>query len=183
MDILAEFGYSLNVASLELAQSRKDLDRLENLRERIEESLPFVSLTSEAARRELLIAPVLIDILHYTHARLSIEYLLKVSEQLKGSLDYYLRTDQNLLIVEAKNEDLTRGFTQLAVELIAIREWSDSDAPILTGAVSTGYIWQFAQLHRDSKQIVQDVDLYRVPADLEALLRILVKILKPEDEN
>jgi hypothetical protein len=29
------------------------------------------------------------------------------------------------------------------------------------------------------KEVTQDLDRYRVPADLEALLRILVKILEP----
>lgn len=56
-DILAEFGYTLKRSLLSLPQSTADLDRLENLKTRIEESLPYISLTSEAARRELLIAP------------------------------------------------------------------------------------------------------------------------------
>lgn len=57
-DILAEFGYTLQRSILTLPQSTAPLDRLGNLKARIEESLPYISLTSEAARRELLIAPV-----------------------------------------------------------------------------------------------------------------------------
>lgn len=46
-----------------------------------------------------------------------------------------------------------------------------------------GNIWQFGVLHRQSKQVVQDINLYCVPADLEDLLRILVAILEKSSEN
>ena len=49
-------------------------------------------------------------------------YFLKVSEQLKGELDYFLRTQTQFLVIEAKNADLQRGFTQLGVELIAVEQ-------------------------------------------------------------
>jgi hypothetical protein len=177
-DILAEFGYTLQRSLLSLPQSTADLDRLDDLKTRIRESLPYISLTSEAARRELLIAPLLLDIVHYTRAQLRIEYPLTVTEQLKGSLDYYLYSVGKLLVIEAKNADIAKGFTQLAVELIALDKWTDSDQPILQGAVSTGDIWQFGILHRSEKQIQQGLSLYRVPDDLENLIRILVKILE-----
>jgi hypothetical protein len=178
-DILAEFGYVLKRSPLSLPQSTATLDRIDNLKSRIEESLPYISLTSEAARQELLIAPLLLDVVHYTHAQLRIEYPLTVTEQLKCSLDYYLYSVGNLLVIEAKNADLARGFTQLAVELIALDQWVDSEQANLQGAVSTGDIWQFGILHRQQKQIVQALTLYRVPDDLESLIRILVKILEP----
>ncbi|MBF2003452.1 MAG: hypothetical protein IGS50_04595 [Synechococcales cyanobacterium C42_A2020_086] len=178
-DILAEFGYTLERALLSLPQSTATLDRLDDLKTRIQESLPYISLTSEAARRELLIAPILLDVVHYTRAQLRIEYPLIVTEQLKGSLDYYLYSVGKLLVVEAKNADLAKGFTQLAVELIALDQWITNQQPILQGAVSTGDIWQFGILHREQKQIQQVLTLYRVPDDLESLVRILVKILEP----
>jgi hypothetical protein len=178
-DILAEFGYTLQRSMLTLPQSTAHLDRLDNLKTRIQESLPYISLTSEAARRELLIAPLLLEVVHYTRAQLRIEYPLTVTEQLKGSLDYYLYSVGKLLVIEAKNADLAKGFTQLAVELIALDKWTESDQPILQGAVSTGDIWQFGILHRERRQIQQGLTLYRVPDDLESLIRILIKILEP----
>ena len=177
-DILAEFNYSLKRTSLNLEQSTRELDRLTQLKSRITDSLPYISLTSEAARRELLIAPILLDLIYYTQAQLRIEYPLTVTEQLKGSLDYYLYTENKLLVVEAKNADLARGFTQLAVELIALDLWTDSNELTLKGAVSTGDIWQFGILQRELKQITQDINLYRVPADLEELMKILTAILQ-----
>ncbi len=176
-DILAYFGVSLQRRSLQLPRYSGELDRLTDLKARIEESLPRLSLTSEMARREFLIAPVLTDVLHYTNATLNVEYPVSVSNQLKGSLDYLLQNNQTFLVIEAKNEDLERGFVQLAIELIALDQWIESDQPILQGAISTGNIWQFGQFDRQACAVTQDIDLYRVPADLADLLQILVKIL------
>lgn len=80
-------------------------------------------------------------------------------------------------MIEAKNENLERGFVQLAIELIALDQWIESDQPVLQGAISTGNIWQFGQFDRQSRQVTQDLNLYRVPADLEDLLRVLVSAL------
>jgi hypothetical protein len=179
-DILAYFGVSLQRQSLQLPQYSGTLDRFTELKSRIEESLPRLSLTSEMARREFLIAPVLTDVLHYTQATLNIEYPVNVSNQLKGYLDYLLQNQQTFLVIEAKNEDLERGFVQLAIELIALDQWIESDQPILYGAISTGNIWQFGRFDRQTRAITQDLDLYRVPADLNDLLRILVNILEPQ---
>jgi hypothetical protein len=178
-DILAYFNVVLQRQSLTLPHYSGTLDRLRDLKARIEESLPRLSLTSEMARREFLIAPVLTDILHYTQATLNVEYPVAVSNQLKGSLDYLLQNHQIFLVIEAKNEDLERGFVQLAVELIALDQWIESAQDILYGAISTGNIWQFGQLNRQTREVTQDLNLYRVPADLEELLRVLVKILAP----
>ncbi|MBE9136760.1 hypothetical protein IQ254_06005 [Nodosilinea sp. LEGE 07088] len=178
-DILAHFGVSLQRQSLTLPRYAGPLNRLSDLKMRIEESLPRLSLTSEMARREFLIAPVLTDVLHYTAATLNVEYPVAVSNQLKGSLDYLLQNGTTFLVVEAKNEDLERGFVQLAIALIALEQWIESDQSILQGAISTGNIWQFGQFDRHSRQVTQDLDLYRVPADLEDLLRVLVNILEP----
>jgi hypothetical protein len=179
-DILAYFGVSLQRRSLKLPQYAGDLDRLIDLKSRIEESLPRLSLTSEMARREFLIAPILTDLLHYTQATLNVEYPVAVSNQLKGSLDYLLQNKQTFLVIEAKNEDLERGFVQLAIELIALDQWIESDQLIIHGAISTGNIWQFGQFDRQSRSITQDLDLYRVPTDLSDLLRILVDILESQ---
>ena len=178
-DILAYFGVSFQRRSLTLPHYVGPLDRLNQLKARIEESLPRLSLTSEMARREFLIAPVLTDVLHYTQARLDVEYPVAVSSQLKGSLDYLLQNDQTFLVVEAKNEDLERGFVQLAIEMIALDQWIESEQPILKGAISTGNIWQFGQFDRRSREVTQDLDLYRVPADLDELLRVVVRCLEP----
>ncbi len=177
-DILAELGCTLKRLPLDLVPFNEELD-YSPLKHRIEQSLTHVDLTSEAARREVVIAPILLELCNYTHAKLKIEYPIVANEQLKGTLDYYVQSKCGLLVVEAKQGDMTRGFTQLAVELIALDQWTTLETPILYGAVTTGDVWRFGWFCRAQKQIVQDIILYRVPTDLENLLRILIGVLSP----
>ncbi|NEQ70827.1 MAG: hypothetical protein F6K21_36125 [Symploca sp. SIO2D2] len=65
-DLVSEFGYNLVRTRLNLPQYDGELDRLEELRSRIEEVLPYVSLVSETSRREVLISQVVLDIVHYS---------------------------------------------------------------------------------------------------------------------
>ncbi len=181
-DILRELGANLTKANLNMpvaSLAEIELRRVQNLRERLEEAILRVSLTSEAARREVLIAPILLEVAHITEANINIEYPIEVNRYLRGDLDYYLQSQHNILVVEAKQADLTRGFTQLAVELIALDRWIESDDPLLFGAVTTGDIWQFGSFDRQSQRVTQDLILYRVPTDLDILISILVKILLP----
>ncbi len=176
-DIVADFGYSLTRKRLELPVYDGELGRLQELSDRINEILPFVNLTTEIARREILISRVVTEVVHYTQAQLRIEYPLKVSEQLQGSLDYLLRTDNQMIIVEAKKEDLTNGFKQLSAEMIALDQWMESEQTQLIGALTTGVLWQFSLLDRKDKRIYQGLENYRVPEDLDVLMRILVQSL------
>jgi hypothetical protein len=175
-EILAELGYALSRASLELPRTNRQLERVAELRQRINESLPLVSLSSETARRETLVAPVLLEVARYCQCQMRIEYPLSVNNWLKGNLDYFLKLNPGLLVVEAKNDDLTRGFTQLAVELIAISEVEEGD--VFYGAVTIGDAWRFGRLEKTKQQIFQDISLYRIPNDLEDLMNILVGILE-----
>jgi len=49
-DIVAEFGFSLQRSSLDLPLSNTNFDQLTELKNSIQRRLPYVSLTSEAAR-------------------------------------------------------------------------------------------------------------------------------------
>ncbi|MDJ0515977.1 MAG: hypothetical protein QNJ74_06810 [Trichodesmium sp. MO_231.B1] len=176
-DILAEFDYNFQRARLSLPTSNRQLERLSELRQRIEETLPLVSLSSEAARREILIAPVLLEVARYCQCQLRIEYPLNVNERLKGSLDYFLQSNYQLLVIEAKHEDMTRGFTQLAVELIALSEW-EPEQDLIFGCVTMGELWIFGILDKKQRLIQQNIDSLRVPGDVEVLVDVLVGILE-----
>ncbi|NEN92614.1 MAG: hypothetical protein F6K48_28425 [Okeania sp. SIO3H1] len=135
-NILSYFGYGYESRSLSLPQTHRQLERLDNLKQRLQEILPYVSLTSEMARREFLIAPVLMELIHYTQVKIKVGYSLKINEQLKGELDYFLQTKTQFLVIEAKNADLQKGFTQLAVELIAVEKAEFANYSLLYGVVS-----------------------------------------------
>ncbi len=178
-DIVAHFGYTFAVKPCDVPHSKLDSDDLAAMKRRMEEDLPFVSLTNETARREFLIAPVLLEAVHRTHARIQVEIPLEVDDQLKGTLDYLLRAPRGqLLVVEAKQGDLQRGFNQLAVELIALdRGMGENQLETLWGAASIGDVWRFGFLERKPKHVTQDLHLYVVPDNLEKILGVLVAAL------
>lgn len=175
-EILAELDYSLVKSRLSLPKTTKALEGLWGIQDKLEDILPFVNLSNETARREILVSPILLEIVHYCHCQLRIEYPLKVNDWLKGSLDYLLRSTNDLLVIEAKNDDLTRGFTQLAVELIALAEVEENN--IFYGAVTMGDVWRFGKLNKTEKQITQDINLFKIPYDLKDLGEVLVGILE-----
>ena len=177
-ELSAYFGYTFQRKRLNLPHYSGSIDRLEELRSRIEAVIPYVSLTSGTSRREVLISQVVLEIVQMTKAQLRIEYPIKVTEQLQGYLDYLLQSQNEILVIEAKREDMDYGFSQLVAEMIALDQWDRSPAqPILIGVVTTGQIWRFGVLDRAKKNIEQGLDSYRVPEDLEAVLRILIHAL------
>jgi hypothetical protein len=179
-EVLAYFGYAFARENYAFRRSPLALERLADLCFRLNENTQHTSFSSEMARREFLIAPVLTELIVYTHSRLRVEYALNVTDKLKGSLDYLLQGKQHLLVIEAKNADLELGFKQLAMELVALDQWIDEPVAELHGAVSIGTVWQFGVLRRKEKQVIQDVNLFRVPADVEDLLRVMIAVLQGE---
>jgi len=111
------------------------------------------------------------------------EYSLSVNQWLKGNLDYYIETadHRRMLVIEAKQSDLTRGFTQLAPELAALDLRSSTQGNMLYGAVTTGDLCRFGQLDRSLKVITEDTIVYRVPDKLAQILEILAGVLKKAD--
>jgi hypothetical protein len=174
-DIVAEFGYGYQLTKLSLPRNTLT-GTLARLQDTFYKKLPHISLTSEAAKREMLVAPILLELLDYIDMEIDIEYPLYVDERLHGNLDYFIHSSQDVLIVEAKQADLERGFSQLAVELIAMARYRDEQCERLYGAVTVGDMWRFGML--DGKRIVKDIDSFRIPLDLDALFQVFLGILQ-----
>jgi hypothetical protein len=178
-DLAREFGYSFTRSQLGLPKYSGAIDRLADLRFRIDSLLPYVSLSSETSRREVLISQILFEVVQVTKAQLKIEYPIKVTDQLQGYLDYLLQNDREIIVIEAKKQDLDYGMTQLFAEMIALDQWDRSpDQPKLLGSVTTGKIWEFAMLDRETKHFTQGLQSYRAPDDLEDIVRILIQALQ-----
>jgi hypothetical protein len=176
-EILAEFGYTLKQARLQLPKTSRSLDGLQELQQGLEAILPYVQLTSETAKREILVAPILTRVAIICQQVLRIEYSLKVNNFLQGNLDYLIRSNHSLIVIEAKRDDLTRGFTQLATEMIALA-MTEEPPTVIYGAVTIGNLWIFGLLDSDTFTITQDITSYAVPDDLDTLIKILVGILE-----
>jgi hypothetical protein len=89
-DILQELGASLQRSPLTLPKISAIPDQfdLAGLQKRLEQAIVRVSLTSEAARREALVAPVLLEIATLTDASINIEYpiMARLRQAISGSL-------------------------------------------------------------------------------------------------
>ncbi len=183
-DILKELDATYRQAPLDLPISPLGtIPNIEELSHRIDRTRQQVSLESEMARREVLIAPILLEVATSINARVNIEYSIDVNQYLKGELDYYLESNDQLLVVEAKKSDLSRGLVQLAAELIALDQWSDRTNPFLYGAVTTGDSWIFGCFDRVGRVITQALKIYRVPEDLAHLVLLLAGILTKADHS
>lgn len=174
--ILREFGYRFTTDFLDMPKTKQSLASFDRLKQEIQASLKLTLLSSEAARREVIIAPILLAVARFCHCQIRLEYSLHVNQWLKGNLDYLLQSLRYFLVVEAKNEDLSRGFTQLATEMIALAQAEEQQ--IVYGAVTIGDGWRFGKLDQGVQLITQDILLYSVPTQLEQLLAILIGILE-----
>jgi hypothetical protein len=179
-DILADLGCQLIRQPLSLPQAEWNIH---DLKQKITSYLPYISLTSEDARKQSLVAPVLLELATTLQTTLEIEYPIVINQYLKGEMDYFLQKNNCLLVIEAKQSDLTHGFVQLAAELIGLNLWlakrkgKEHWNKPLTGAVTTGDIWQFGIYDPSAQTVLQDTILYRLPTDLEAIAQILRGIL------
>lgn len=175
--IIAELGYQYQLTKLTLPKTPASHSLLK-LQTMFYEKLPFISLTSETARREMMVAPILLELLDEIKVKIDIEYPIYVNEYLKGNLDYWIHSTGQFLIVEAKKADMEKGFTQLAIELIAMDQYLDATSDLLYGAITVGDVWRFGRLERQQKLILKDIDSFRVPLDMEELFKVLIGILK-----
>ncbi len=177
-DILAELGCTIERTSLHLP--RKPLsESLELLKKELARNQNRIELVNERARREALIGPILFEVAERSNQRINIECSIAVNEHLHGTVDNYI-AGRNLVVIEAKQADLVRGFTQLSAELIALDQWTRSPTPFLYGAVTTGEDWRFGVFDRSRKVIQQDSRRFLVPQELVALVEILTYISQPD---
>lgn len=152
-----------------------------SLEQEFKEVLPYTDLNNEQARRETIVSSIVKFVVRKIQCRLSYEYSL-TSERFYGNVDYLLQKQRQLVVVEAKRDDLENGFNQLAAELIALDQggYVDEEQTVLTGFVTTGTTWQIGLLGRQTRSIMLSLNTYRVPEDLTVLIPILIDSLTKE---
>ncbi|MDM8547423.1 hypothetical protein [Candidatus Venteria ishoeyi] len=178
-EIVAELGYAFSYEVIHLPRSNDySIDEINKLQQTLYTILPKIIINSEIAKREFLIAPILVEIAKNTASKINVEYALEVDDRLSGSLDYLIQLKQEIIVIEAKKGDLDKGFNQLSAELIALDKYEDDNTSnVLYGAISIGDVWKFGILKRQEKQISKDINSYTIPADIEKVFSILMGIL------
>ena len=126
----------------------------ELLRHWLAESVPLaLDLSTEKARSEGIIAPILLEVRKLLEHRVSlfsgIDFTVDASVGLNGECDFlFSRSPEQLLlrapvvtVVEAKNENFKNGIAQATAEMLAARIFNERKGLVLAqifGAVTTG---------------------------------------------
>ena len=176
-EIVGAFGYSYALEIIKLPKSELyNTETIESLKETYYKTLP--KITFEIAKREFLIAPILLELVKTTESKINVEYPIDLDDKLSGVVDYLIRSKPELIVIEAKKGDLDKGFNQLSVEMIALDKYEECDLPNFYGVVTVGDIWKFAILQRQEKHITKDIHSYRIPEDIENVFAILKGIVE-----
>ena len=114
--------------------------------------------SSEGARTEMIIAPILREIYKKFADTLAfwVQKPLSADPLLSGVPDYMFGSKSPLgkkvlgtplvLIVEAKKNDFEQGWGQCLAELVAAQTLNNATAKPVYGIVSDGNLWQFGEL-------------------------------------
>lgn len=167
-DLKSDFGLALD-ESRDLFGDVPAVAISERLRETLAEGVPLaLSISTEKARSELIIVPVLLEARRTARVPTSlfsgIEFNVSSEKGLRGVCDFLLgRSPEQLTIeapvvaiVEAKNENMKAGIAQCLAELVAAQLFNRDrgvEWPSLHGAVTTGNVWKFLRLSGTAAQI------------------------------
>lgn len=148
-----------------------------------------VSINTEKARSEMIIAPILLEIRRKLNYHISlfsgIEFNVDSAKGLNGFCDFLMSNSQEqlfisspiLTIVEAKNDNLKVGLGQCIAEMVAAQLFNQQEGneiSIIYGAVTTGTVWQFLKL--ENKVVSIDLTEYFI-RDIQKIIGILIKAM------
>lgn len=148
-----------------------------------------LSLSSEKARSEFIVAPILLELRELVQHNISIysgvRFDVSPKEGLQGVCDFIVTKSPPLptvqapllVMVEAKKNDLEEGLGQCAAEMVAAQRVNQEEKvnqSSVFGCVTTGELWQFLQL--SEKTLLIDPGKHYID-QIEMILGILVKMV------
>jgi hypothetical protein len=126
-----------------------------------EDAALALAVSTEKARSEFIIAPILSEMRRMAQCRIGlfsgVEFSVDPAAGLAGVCDFIVTrspeqlfiTAPVLMLVEAKNEDMKRGYAQCVAEMIAAQRFNEREghaSEVIHGAVTTGNVWRFLRL-------------------------------------
>jgi hypothetical protein len=154
-------------------------------------SIPLaLSINTEKARSEMMIAPILIELKRMAGDRLSLfsgtEFNVDGARGLNGFCDFIISLSSQqlylqspvVIIFEAKNENIKGGLAQCIAAMIAAQIFNQNnemDIDPLFGAVTTGNQWKFLKLQQN-RVLIDTQDYYIDRLDL--ILGILLSMTR-----
>jgi hypothetical protein len=154
-----------------------------------------LSINTEKARSELVIAPVLLEIRRQMKFQIGFfsgtEFNIAPDEGLTGFCDYILTATKDsyevrspvLTLVEAKNENIKAGLGQCGAEMVAAQQLNTRSGlhqPVY-GCVTTGSEWKFLKLVDRTLEIDQhEYFINEVPQILGVLRSVFDAVKFPD---
>ena len=100
-EIVAELGYQLTLEEIQFSPNAPiNIQRVEDLKAFYYQLVPKITLNSESAKREFMIAPLLQAVMLDVDAKVNIVYPIDVNERLNGVIDYLIRSTEELIVIE-----------------------------------------------------------------------------------
>ena len=165
----------------------------EHLTVTLERQLPFaLTMGTEKAKSELIIAPVLVELCLRFADRMSlfsgIDFNVDAESGLTGVCDFLVSLSPQhfdleapiIALVEAKNADVKLGVGQCAAEMVAAQRFNadaGNDIPRVYGATTSGTEWLFLKLAGQTLSI--DLGAYPI-AQCDKILGILASMVSQQ---
>jgi hypothetical protein len=161
------------------------------LRQILQENVPLaLDISTEKARSEFIIAPVLSEVRRQLDHRISlfsgVEFNVNPEQGLRGVCDFLLSLSPLqltiqapvVMVVEAKNENVKQGISQCIAEMLAAQQFNHerhNAIETVSGVVTTGSAWKFLRLTGTS--VMVDTTEYHI-SQVERIVGILVAMLQ-----
>ncbi len=184
-ELIKTFGLTISESS-GLFANVPEVDYSDILATLLQENVDLaVSINTEKARSEMIIAPILLELRRKFNYQIGlfsgVDFNVDNERGLNGFCDFIISLSKEQLlvrapvitIVESKNENLNLGLGQCVAEMIAAQLFNqkeENEIPIIYGAVTIGTIWQFMKLK--DKIIFIDLSQYYIK-DIKKILGIL----------
>ncbi len=159
----------------------------------LKENVPLaLSISTEKARSELIIAPVLVELRKFLKHKISlfsgVEFNVDSEKGLNGVCDFIISASSKQIlvsapiinIVEAKNENIKNGIPQCIAEMYAAQLFNQEKGtivPYIYGVVTTGSSWKFLQL--EGEQVIIDSMEYFID-NIGKIMAILIHMVNQD---
>ena len=160
----------------------------ERLKQTLDETLDLAaSISTEKARSELIITPILLEIRRIFNNQIGYfsgnTFNVEEARGLTGACDFILSASSNqslvtapvLTVVEAKNNDIRVGLGQCVAQMVAVQVFNarkGQEQQVVYGSVSTGTNWKFLMLQ--NQLVMIDLTEYFI-TQLDQILGILAE--------
>lgn len=154
-----------------------------------------VAISTEKAKSEMILAPILIELRRMLNNQISlfsgVKFNVDSSRGLNSFCDFLISRSRQqsfikspgVAIVEAKNDNIKSGYAQCMAEMIAAKIFNErggKEFESIFGVVTNGNQWKFLKLNED--RIYIDLNNYYIISP-EKIMGILISMVKPESIN